>query len=206
MGSAQPKQFLELGGKPILCRTIERFQSYNPELRMIVVMNPNYLEFCEELFDRYLDCEPPLLVEGGADRFHSVRNGLDAIKETMGIVGIHDAVRPFVSQDTIEACYETARARGNAIPVVRVFESLRQVNGDGSKVIDREEFRIVQTPQCFELSMIKDAYAQGEGNFTDDASVVEACNIPINLVEGNRENIKITTPADLKIAEGLVTS
>ena len=143
---------------------------------------------------------------GGETRFHSVSNGLSLIPDNAeGVVGVHDGVRPFPSIDVIARCYETARHQGAVIPVIPVVETVRHLEGDNSKTVSRDEYRLVQTPQTFDIQLLKCAYRQQfTPMFTDDASVVEALGDTITLVEGNRENIKITTPFDLKIAEAIL--
>jgi 2-C-methyl-D-erythritol 4-phosphate cytidylyltransferase len=206
MKAALPKQFLELNGKPILQHTIERFHQYNPSLGVIVVLNQEYILFWKDLirtmqFDIQHD-----VIEGGSERFFSVKNAIDFIGEENGIVGIHDAVRPLVSLRTIENGYEIARQKGNAVPVTYINDSLRQMKDGESAIVDRNQYRIVQTPQCFELSLLRKAFEQPYHiSFTDDASVVESFGERIHLVEGNRENIKITTAEDLKMAEALLS-
>jgi len=143
-------------------------------------------------------------IQGGETRFHSVKNGLNTITQT-GVVAIHDAVRPLVSTDTLLRCYETAQRTGNAVPITSLVDSIRQLKGDASKQVKRDEFVLVQTPQVFEISLLKKAYEQPYIlDFTDDASVVEKLGTKIILVEGNRENIKITNQTDLLIAEVLL--
>lgn len=205
MGAALPKQFLVLAGTPIICRTVNRFLEYNEDLAITIVVHPEYVKLCEELLNRAGIEHPVHLVKGGQNRFESVKAGLSSLPEGNGIIAIHDSVRPFVSLDTIDLCFRTAREKGNAIPVLPVFESLRMLDGDASRVVDREAYRVVQTPQCFEQSLIQKAYQQEyNSSFTDDASVVEKMNVAVNLVEGNRENIKITVSEDLHLAMGLI--
>jgi 2-C-methyl-D-erythritol 4-phosphate cytidylyltransferase len=202
MGAALPKQFLQLNGKTILQHTLEQFHRFNPEMRLIVVLHRDYVAFWKDLARTLNVTVPHEVVEGGEERFHSVKNGLDLLEEENGVVGIHDAVRPLVSLRTLEACYQTARSKGNAVPSVPVYDSLRMLDGAISKLVDRNAYRLVQTPQCFEISAIKRAFNQHyHPSFTDDASVFEAFGEKVILVEGNRENIKITTPEDLRMAE-----
>lgn len=205
MKAALPKQFLELNGKPILQHTIERFHDYNPSIGIIVVLNSEYVQFWKDL-NRTMHFDIPHdVVEGGSERFFSVKNAIDFIREENGIVGIHDAVRPLVATKTIEVCYHTARQKGNAVPVVHINDSLRELKDGASAIVDRSQFRIVQTPQCFELSFLRKAFEQPfHISFTDDASVAETFGEKIHLVEGNRENIKITTAEDLRMAEALL--
>ena len=204
MGTALPKQFLEVGGRPVILRTIDAFLNYNPGIKVIVALNALASDLWDAMKSKYRVPDGIVLVEGGKERFHSVKNALQEVDTDQGVVGVHDAVRPFVSIACIENCFNTARQLGNAVPVVMVEESLRKVDGDGSKPADRQVFRLVQTPQCFDVKLLKDAYEQ-EFNFgfTDDASVVEKLGIRINLIEGNKENIKLTSPEDLILAEAL---
>lgn len=200
-----PKQFLELHGKPVLAHTLRLFHQFDPTIRIVVVMHHDFVNYWNDLRETLDLGIAHTVVPGGRERFHSVMAGLETITDTEGVVGIHDAVRPLVSQQTVRNCYEAAAVSGAAIPVVTVHESLRQVTGSISVALNRSVFRMVQTPQCFRLSVIRHAFHQDyRPEFTDDASVVEAAGHDIQLVEGNRENIKITTPEDLVIAEALI--
>lgn len=206
MGSDIPKQFLPIGGKPVLMRTLERFRQYSPTLQIILVLptaqQDYWLRLCKE-YDFQVEYQ---LADGGETRFHSVQNGLAKIPDNAeGVVGVHDGVRPFPSIDVIRNCYETARTAKAVIPVIPIVETVRHLQGENSVTVPRNDFRLVQTPQCFDIQLLKAANKQSYcDNFTDDASVVEAFGFSITLAEGNRENIKITTPYDLKIAEVLV--
>lgn len=205
MRSAIPKQFLELSGKPILQHTMEKFHRYNPEMEIILVLNEEYIVFWQDLLRTLQITVPHQIVAGGEQRFHSVKNALNSITGETGIVGIHDAVRPLVSLKTIETCYSAARSRQSAVPVITLNDSLRMIQGQKSEMADRNKFRIVQTPQCFEINLLRAAFNQPyEEAFTDDASVVERYGEMVHLVEGNRENIKITTTEDLRMAEALL--
>ena len=206
MGSDIPKQFLPIGGKPVLMRTLERFRQYSPSLQIILVLPKAQQEYWQKLCKEYafdIDCQ---LADGGETRFHSVQNGLAKIPDNaQGVVGVHDGVRPFPSIDVIRNCYETAREKKAVIPVIPVVETVRHLKGDTSVTVPRNDYRLVQTPQTFDIQLLKAANRQPyNDSFTDDASVVEAFGFNITLVEGNRENIKITTPYDLKIAEVLI--
>ncbi|SFE45268.1 2-C-methyl-D-erythritol 4-phosphate cytidylyltransferase [Sunxiuqinia elliptica] len=201
MGAEVPKQFIALAGKPVLMWTTECFTKFDPEVELVLVLPADQFEVWKALCQEYNFKLPVRLVEGGATRFQSVKNGLDSISGE-GIVFIHDGVRPLVSKATLENCFNSAMEQGNALPVFSVVESLRKVTTSGSQHIDRNQFRLVQTPQTFVVSGIQKAYQQPESDFfTDDASVYEAAGNTICLVDGNQENIKITTPVDLKIAE-----
>lgn len=203
MGADVPKQFLPLAGKPVLMRTMERFMRYGPDVRLVVVLPANQFALWAELCREHRFELKHQLVEGGASRFQSVKNGL-AMLPAEGLVFIHDGVRPLVSLQTLKNCEEMALLAGNALPVIPVVESVRLLDGNTSRHADRDRFRLVQTPQTFQLGLIKQAYCQPENStFTDDASVCEAMGTEINLVAGNLENIKITHPFDLKMAEYL---
>ena len=203
MGASIPKQFLPVNGLPILMLTIKRFREYDGSLRIILVLPKEQHEYWNELCKNYHFTDAYAVVEGGETRFHSVRNGLAAIPDdTQGVVGIHDGVRPFPSVEVIRACYVTARTAKAVIPVVPVVETVRHIVAGGkTETVDRADYRLVQTPQTFDIQMLKQAYAQPYRDcFTDDASVVESAGHEVTLIEGNRENIKITTPFDLRIA------
>lgn len=203
MGASIPKQFLPVNGLPILMLTIKRFREYDGSLRIILVLPKEQHEYWNELCKNYHFTDAYAVVEGGETRFHSVRNGLAAIPDdTQGVVGIHDGVRPFPSVEVIRACYETARTAKAVIPVVPVVETVRHIMPGGkTETVDRADYRLVQTPQTFDIQLLKQAYAQPYRDcFTDDASVVESAGHEVTLIDGNRENIKITTPFDLRIA------
>ena len=241
MGSDIPKQFLPIGGKPVLMRTLERFREYSPTLQIILVLPKAQQDYWRQLCQQYQFPLPVeegvrggayLLADGGETRFHSVQNGLALIPDDAeGVVGVHDGVRPFPSIEVIRNCYETAREKKAVIPVIPVVETLRQIiskddrtnrtaeqTEEGGKVLQsyspcnkisqtvpRNEYRLVQTPQTFDIQLLKAANRQPYNDgFTDDASVVESYGHAITLVEGNRENIKITTPFDITIAEALL--
>lgn len=204
MNATVPKQFLLLNDKPVLMHTIERFHEYDNAIEIIVVLPEAQFPLWENLCHEYKFSIRHQLVAGGSVRFESVKNGLMKI-DNDGIVAIHDGVRPLVSFETIGRCFEVARLKGNAIPVMPVIESLRMIDGENSKAVDRSSFVTIQTPQVFSVSEIKAAYNQPFSEvFTDDASVLEAAGSAINLVHGNIENIKITHPADLIFAGMLI--
>ena len=206
MGSDIPKQFLPIGGKPVLMRTLERFREYSPTLQIILVLPQAQQDYWHKLCKDYDFKVEYVLANGGETRFHSVQNGLAKIPDDAeGVVGVHDGVRPFPSIDVIRNCYETARTAKAVIPVIPVVETVRHLQGNTSVTVPRSDYRLVQTPQTFDIQLLKAANKQPYNDgFTDDASVVEAFGFNITLVEGNRENIKITTPYDLKIAEVLI--
>lgn len=201
MGGDVPKQFLPINGKPILMHTIEAFRKALDGIEIILVLPADQHEYWQKLCKDYNFCSPKLIAKGGETRFHSVKNGLALLPDDEdAVVGIHDGVRPFVSKETIQRCYATAAGGRAVVPVVPVVETIRQILPDGKSITrPRNEYRLVQTPQTFPLVMLKKAYEQPYlETFTDDASVVEAMGEEILMVEGNRENIKITTPSDLK--------
>ena len=205
MGGDIPKQFLPIGGKPVLMRTIERFREYSPTLQIILVLPKAQQDYWQQLCNEYHFNESYELADGGETRFHSVQHGLALIPDDAeGVVGVHDGVRPFVSVDVIRRCYETARTAKAVIPVVPVVETLRHIE-KGNQY--RADYRLVQTPQTFDIQLLKAANRQSyQETFTDDASVVEAYGQEVSMVEGKRENIKITTPFDMTIAEALLSS
>ena len=204
MGSELPKQFLLLGGKPVLMHTIEAFYRYDADIQVVLVLPRDHQDYWKSLCSSYHFEIPHRIVDGGETRFHSVRNGLQVIGGT-GLVGVHDGVRPFVSKEVIERCYLEAEQKQAVIPVVEVVETVRHLQGDESSTVPRYEYRLVQTPQVFSVPLLKKAYLQPYSpSFTDDASVVESFGEKVFLTEGNRENIKITTPFDLIIGKAWV--
>lgn len=251
MGGEVPKQFLPIAGMPVLMRTLRRFWEYAADLQIILVLPKEQQDYWRSLCAQYHFPLPQskeaggelyLLADGGATRFHSVQNGLALIPDdTQGVVGIHDGVRPFVAVEVIRRCYEEARRHKAVIPVIPVVETLRHIQGEAtiqnskfkiqySQTVPRSDYRLVQTPQCFDIQLLKAAYKRAKNQicldsaeheqarpevkaanhqpyteaFTDDASVVEAYGAEVFLVDGNRENIKITTPFDLAVAESLI--
>lgn len=204
MGLGTPKQFLELGGRPVLMHTIERFKEYNSSIEIITVLPENQLRHWTELQKKYTFNVPHTLVKGGAHRFISVKHGLEFVQGP-GLVAIHDGVRPLVRLETIKRCFEAAEKFGNAIPVVNPSDSVRYLDGDSNRYMNRLNVMQVQTPQVFDIELIRRAYRQEyDTSFTDDATVVEKTGVSIHLVEGNRENVKITNPEDLLIAQTLM--
>ncbi|OKL40659.1 2-C-methyl-D-erythritol 4-phosphate cytidylyltransferase [Pontibacter flavimaris] len=196
-----PKQFMEVAGKPILMHTIERFHKYNPAVRMVVVLPQEQLNTWRSLCQKHGFRLFHMTVPGGATRFGSVRNGLDAVMGD-GLVAVHDGVRPFVAVETIQAAYEAAATYGSAVVAVSPKDSIRELTAEGSRAVPRAKYKLVQTPQVFQASILRKAYEQPEQEyFTDDASVVESIGESITLVEGSYRNIKITTPEDLLLAE-----
>lgn len=194
-----PKQFLEINKKPIIFHTIGQFIKYDSSIEFVISLHPNYVEYWKELLLKHSFSFPHKIALGGKERFHSVQNALELVNENC-LVGIHDSVRPFVSQKTIKNCYKTASEKGSAIPVIDSINSLRILTENGNKIIDREKIKSVQTPQYFNSKLIKLAYRNNYSRkFTDDASVFEADGNQVFLTSGNEENIKITSPIDLII-------
>ena len=212
MGTDIPKQFLPIGGKPVLMRTLERFHEYAADLQIILVLPKAQQNYWKQLCKEYDFRIEYQLTDGGETRFHSVQNGLALVPDDAeGVVGVHDGVRPFPSVEVIRNCYETARTAKAVIPVIPIVETVRHLvsesNTQRSITVPRGDYRLVQTPQTFDIQLLKAANRQPYNNgFTDDASVVEAYGFDITLVEGNRENIKITTPFDMTIAEALLNN
>lgn len=210
MGADLPKQFLPIGGRPVLMHTLEAFERAIPGIQIVLVLPADQQEFWRDLCRRHDFTLPHRIATGGETRFHSVKNGLEGLQTDF--VAVHDGVRPFVSSEVIRRSFEAAREHGAAIPVVPVVETVRRLctpnaeRAEGtSMTVPRSQYRLVQTPQAFQLPLLLRAYRQPyQPDFTDDASVVEALGHPVALVEGNRENIKITTPFDLTIAEALL--
>ena len=208
MGSDLPKQFMLLGGEPVIMRTIRRFVEAMPGLGIVVVLHPDYVDMWHRLCEEHGFDISVRIVRGGEERFHSVKNGLDVISSSAGddIVAVHDAVRPLVSVEVIRRTFAEAVEHGAVVPALPSVESVRLVDAGGrSMAVSRNSVMLVQTPQVFSLSLLRKAYAQPyRDTFTDDASVVEALGHPIHIVPGNRENIKLTTPLDMQMAEMLV--
>lgn len=206
MGGAISKQYREIGGRPILMHTLSSFYQYAAEVKLILVLPEDDFKFWKKLCDQYGFSLRHVLVEGGQSRFQSVKNGLDAIHEQEGVVAIHDGVRPFVTQEVIAQGYQEAQNLGSAIAVIPLKDSIRLLREDGTSCFQiREQFRLVQTPQTFQLSKIKQAFEVAEQPyFTDDASVYEHQGWKVNLFEGNASNIKITTPEDMEYAEFMI--
>lgn len=200
------KQFLPLAGKPVIVHTIEAFRTFDPTMGFVLVLFKGLEKQWRDIAEEWLATPSEItVVEGGAERFHSVRNGLDAVDVAVDLVAIHDAVRPLVSQGTIGRCFEAARRFGAAIPVVPVVDTIRRMTGKAGITLPRHELVAVQTPQCFQREPIVEAYRTDfQPYFTDDASVAEFAGMSIATVEGNRTNLKITTPEDILIAEALL--
>lgn len=207
LGAPIAKQYLPIGNRPILMHTLSKFQGFDPSLSLILVIPGADFDYWKSLCQQYNFDVPHLLVAGGQSRFQSVKNGLDAIADTEGLVAIHDGVRPFVDTVVIQQSFQTAQLTGSAIAVVELKDSIRKVGASGSSFFqNRNEFRLVQTPQTFQLKKIKKAFEVEESvAFTDDATVYEHQGWQVSLIPGNLENIKITTKEDLEYAAYLVS-
>ena len=206
MGGALPKQFMMLDNEPILARSINRIHEALPAAEIVVVLPEEHVELWKNIAARF-DVARHKIALGGKERFHSVKNGLAALSDEVSIVGIHDAVRPLASKKLIIKLFLEAENSTAVIPVVAPIDSYRIVEGDDSRIIDRSALRMVQTPQVFQAEALRKAYEQPfSSTFTDDASVMEAAGHKVTLVEGERENIKITTPSDMLIAEAIINA
>lgn len=202
--SAVPKQYLEVQGKPILLHTLEAFVRYSKAIQIVLVLPSTDIPIWNKIQNTFSFPHPVLIAEGGDTRFQSVRSGLNNI-EGEGLVAIHDGVRPLVSPDIIGASFRLAAEHKTAVAAVRLKESIRVTDQDNTKAVDRSKFRLIQTPQTFDIQLIKKAYEQKEDPaLTDDASVAERAGTVISLFEGSYRNIKITTEEDLVVAEALM--
>lgn len=207
MGGELPKQFIPIEGRPVLMRTLDTFHACDESIQIILVLPRDHQDYWRELCAQYQFAVPHRIADGGATRFHSVQNGLALVEEAEALVAVHDGVRPFVNHEVIERCYSEAEAHGAVVPVIPVVETVRKLVGEASITVDRNAYRLVQTPQTFRATLLRRAYEQSYCDaFTDDASVVEALGCAVTLVDGNRENIKLTTPFDLIVAKALVDS
>lgn len=206
MGSAVPKQFLPLNGKPVLYHTINAFIEAYTDIRLILVLPSHQLSYAQMVLQAFPNRIDLTIVAGGETRYHSVQNGLKVVTEN-SIVFIHDGVRPLVSADLIKQCYQQAVEKGSAIPAIPVTDSIRMVGTDDSKSVNRDHLRIIQTPQTFRSEIILPAFQQPYTDaFTDEATVVEAHGTKVFLIEGERSNIKVTTPEDMILAEALLNA
>ena len=208
MGGEMPKQFQLLSGKPLVMVTLEHLNAIDPTMQLILVLPAQHIELWKQLCKEYSFAVPLILAQGGSTRFHSVQNGLAQVDDIAdALVGVHDGVSPFVSPRVLDDCFAQAWVHGSAIPMIDVQDSLRHIVGCNgvTEVVPRDRYRLVQTPQVFKLSLLRRAYEQRfVESFTDDASVVEALGETVTGVEGNRENIKITTPFDMLVAKTLM--
>ncbi|MBP8823709.1 MAG: 2-C-methyl-D-erythritol 4-phosphate cytidylyltransferase [Flavobacteriales bacterium] len=204
MGAAVPKQFLLLGGKPMLCRTIEAFHRFDPAMQLVVVLPAEQLEPWAQRCAAHGFTVPHEAVAGGPERFFSVREGLGQVRHD-GLVAVHDGVRPLVSPALMARCFGAARLHGAAIPALAVSSSVREVKGDASRALDRAMLRLVQTPQCFQVPLLRTAVGLPfDPAFTDEATLVERTGVEVHLIEGEERNIKVTTPVDLLVAEAFL--
>jgi 2-C-methyl-D-erythritol 4-phosphate cytidylyltransferase len=202
MKSDTLKQFLPIYGFPILMHTIKKFYRHDNSINIIIVLPKKQIKTWKKLCRDYKFTSSHKIVKGGITRFHSVKNGLSKIRGKDWLVAIHDGVRPLVSLETIKRCFKKAASSGNAIPAIEIPESLRIIEKGKNAPADRSRYRLIQTPQIFKLKLLQESFKQDyKPEFTDDASVVESMGYSINLVQGNKENIKITTPSDLLVAE-----
>lgn len=198
-GSSTPKQFLPLGNSTVLAKTVEQFINTYPTIQVILVLPKQHIETGKNVLSKFKGIT---FVEGGSERFHSVQNGLAAVHKNATVIGIHDGVRPLVNKSVIKNTFETAETNQTAIPVLPIDDSMRMIQENNSIHVNRANYVRIQTPQCFQANILRECYEVDFSNqFTDDASVVQAKGYKINLVAGNKENIKITTPPDLKLAE-----
>ena len=204
MNSDIPKQFMLLKNKPVLYYTIKAFLDTVENIEIILVLPEEHIGKGREIIDGYFDPSRIRITAGGRTRFHSVQNGLALINEE-SIIFVHDGVRCLVTGDLIKRCYENALAEGSAIPTLECGDSVRLLTANGNKIVDRNKIKLIQTPQTFHSKILLPAYKiDYKDKYTDEASVVEAFGFAINLIEGERNNIKITTPFDLRIAEMLL--
>lgn len=204
MGAEIPKQFLILNGLPVIMHSINAFLNYFNSIKIVLVLPQAHFDTWKELCEQHNFNREHNLCAGGETRFQSVKNGLKYV-ENDALVAVHDAVRPLVSTNLIDRCYSQAEVRGNAVPVIALKDSARSITAEGSISLKRDTIRLVQTPQVFQAGELSAAYEQEEdASFTDDASVVEANGMKIHLVEGCGRNIKITTPADMAMAEAML--
>jgi 2-C-methyl-D-erythritol 4-phosphate cytidylyltransferase len=204
MGSTIPKQFLELAGKPVLWHTVHAFVSAYSDIEIVLVLPEAHFEYVQPWLHEFNTTTTVTLVKGGETRFHSVKNGLQLVQEP-AVVFVHDGVRPLISTSLIHACYEAALEKGSAIPVIEMKDSIREIAGEENKAVNREQFKIIQTPQTFLSEWLLPAFSLPYNPlFTDEATVVEKQGHRIQLVPGEEANIKITRPLDLTIANALL--
>lgn len=206
MGSKMPKQFIEFGGKPILMHSIKKFYDFDKSINIIISLPQNYIQMWTILCNEHLFLIEHKVVAGGDTRFHSIKNALKEIKGD-GFIAVHDGVRPLVSNETIKRTFESAYKFGNGIASSEIVFSIRKIENNISVAKNRDLYKEIQTPQTFKISILKNAYLQEYNeSFTDDASVVEKFGEKVYLTKGNKENIKITTPFDILIAEAVIRS
>lgn len=206
MHAETPKQFLLLAGQPVLMHSIRKFYNYDRSIKIIVVLPFEHIETWNRLLSEHRFFIPHQIVPGGSERFYSVQNALNTVHDE-GIIALHDGVRPLVSWQVVSNCFRTAATVGNAVPAISPTESVRIITDHKPLPFDRRKTLLIQTPQVFRAALIKKAYqTEYHPHFTDDATVFEADNNRVNIVEGNIENIKITRPADLIFAAALLQS
>ncbi len=204
MNAQMPKQFLLLNGKPVLYYTIDTFLKAYSDLRIVLVLPEEFIAAGKEIIDAYFDSSRITITEGGRTRFHSVQNGLSLINEEC-IIFVHDGVRCLLTTQLVQRCYDAAIQNGSAIPVIDCKDSVRMVKGEDNEAIERNSIKLVQTPQTFHSKILLPAFKiDFKDKFTDEATVVEAFGLKVHLVEGEENNIKITKPTDLMIAEKLL--
>lgn len=205
MNTDIPKQFLLLKSKPVLYYTIQAFLNAYDDMEVILVFPKEHIGKGQEIIDGYFDASRFKITSGGRTRFHSVLNGLSLVKDDNAIVFVHDGVRCLITVELIKRCYESALETGNAVPAITCKDSVRMITNNGNKILDRNKVRLIQTPQTFHSKILLPAFAiDYKDRFTDEAAVVEAFGLKINLIEGEINNFKITTPSDLLLAEILL--
>jgi 2-C-methyl-D-erythritol 4-phosphate cytidylyltransferase len=205
MQSALPKQFIELCGEPVLMHTIRAFYKSQSSPQIILALHGSYHDLWAQFCTKHNFTIPHKITTGGQTRFHSIKNAIATITDEDVLIAVHDAVRPLVSADIINEAYRCAAEKGTAVTAIKSRDSIRQINGDGSESLNRDNIYLVQTPQTFQSALLKKAYEQPyTDKFTDDASVVEQSGVAITLIEGDYSNIKITFPEDIIIAEALM--
>jgi 2-C-methyl-D-erythritol 4-phosphate cytidylyltransferase len=203
MGSDLPKQFLVLGGKPVLVHTLELFFKYDPTIEIVLTLPNDWRGYWETVIDKYYCRVPHIVVNGGEERYHSIQNALKRC--TGAYIAVHDGVRPFVSFETLDRCFSALNDHEAVVPVLKLKESIRQTSEKSTNAVDRSNYRLVHTPQCFQAEVLRKAYGQAyHEQVTDDACLVEEVGYAVHLVESNEENIKLTTPFDFLIAETIV--
>ncbi|HDR90208.1 MAG TPA: 2-C-methyl-D-erythritol 4-phosphate cytidylyltransferase [Bacteroidetes bacterium] len=204
MGNTLPKQFMELEGMPMIMRSARAFADTYPDIRLIVVLPAGQLALWEELIHRYRFTHPVELVVGGYTRFHSVKNGVGLVRRHE-VVAVHDAARPVISRELIRRCFRLAEEKGSAVPVMEPVDSIREIIPDGHIPVNRENYRLVQTPQVFRGDFLIEAYdTEYQPFYTDDAVVVEEAGFAIYLTTGERTNIKVTYPEDFRLAAWMI--
>ncbi len=205
MGEEIPKQFLLLNGKPVLIRTLSAIKEFDSKIIIVLALPANQIGTWEKLCNQHSFSHKIQVVHGGKTRFHSVKNALDTIPNE-GLVAVHDGVRPLITKDLFERCYNAAEIEGNAIPIISVSESMREITPVGNHQVDRSKYVLIQTPQVFQTPVLKEAFCLPyEESFTDEASMLEKMGMPIKLVSGETNNIKITTKTDLLLAEAIIS-